>query len=155
MTAGMTTAREAAKHPVQDLDGKYAGTTLRSLASCGMFASNTDVALSLSTDGFEGSRQMGFQGWPVIVTVLNLPPVLPTRNVCQILVTVPPGAKQPRYRESFLQPIAEELNILAKGNPGVKVFGAPALHTLRTRMHQLTTYMHAGDMLLNAVGHVE
>lgn len=153
MIATMARAREAAGHPVQDLRDWYDGSNFRDAVRAGYFNADTDIALSLSTDGFEAWRQMGFQGWPVIVTVLNLSPEIRSRNVCQILVTVTPGPKQPRDLESFLHPLAEELDLLARGIPGVRVYGSTESHTLRGLVLQVTTDMLAGDKLFNAVGH--
>lgn len=40
----------------------------------GYFPSNTCIALSISTDGFQAWKQRGFEGWQIIATILNIDP---------------------------------------------------------------------------------
>jgi len=155
--AGMNSARQAA---AACADGKqkeglhdwYHGLVFLAAVRAGLFTKDTDIALSISTDGFEAWRQGGFQGWPIIVTVLNLPPGARTRNVCQIVVAITPGPRQPVDLESFLHPLAEELNELARGIPGIRVAGTSEPIVLRAHPVQFTTDMPAGDKLLNTTG---
>lgn len=70
----MERARRAAKEALAGLRDLYDGTINRYAVSTGYFASNTSVARSASTDGFEAWRQKGCQGWPVIATKLNVEP---------------------------------------------------------------------------------
>ena len=155
--AGMNRARQTAaacadgkqKEGLQDW---YHGLVFLAAVRAGLFTKDTDTALSISTDGFEAWRQGGFQGWPIIVTVLNLPPGTRTRNVCEIVVAITPGPRQPVDLESFLHPLAEELNELARGIPGVRVAGTSEPVVLRAHPVQFTTDMSAGDKLLNTTG---
>lgn len=119
----MPRARKAAALPGDGLKDWYNGSTFRNAVRAGYFTADTDIALSLSTDGFEASRQIGFQGWPVVATILILGPEIRIRNVCRVLQFVTPWPKQPNDLESFLRSIAEELNQLAKGIPYVKIAG--------------------------------
>lgn len=73
-------------------------------------------------------------------------------NISQVLLTVTPGPTQPADLESFLQPIAEELNSLAQGFPGVAVAGSATIEPLKAYVLQFTTDMPAGDKLMNPTG---
>jgi len=81
------------------------------------------VPMNLGTYGFQFWRQNGFEGWPITITPLSLSPDERARNKYQLLVAVTPGPKQPVDLESFLHPIMDELNELAKGIPGPRVAG--------------------------------
>lgn len=125
MVRSMSRARSAATEPVAGVRDWYDGAIFRSAVSAGYFASITSVALSISTDGFEAWRQRGYQGWPVIATVLNVEPHETVRLSSQLMLCVTPGPRQPADLESFLHPIAKQLDILARGISGVKVAECP------------------------------
>lgn len=91
MVRSMSKAPLAAWQELQGVRDWYDGRNFRAAVAVGHFPSDFSVAWSLSTDGFEAWRQNGFQ------------------------VCVTPGPKQPVDLESFLHPIAEELNKLARG----------------------------------------
>ena len=107
----------------------------------------------MSSDGFEARRQRGFQGWPIIVTVLNLSPGVRTRYICQMAVAITPGPRQPVDLVSFFHPLADELSRLAAGIPGVRVAGSSEPCTLRAHVLQFTADMSAFEILLNATGY--
>jgi len=118
----------------------------------GKFSSDTDVSLSISADGFEAWRQGGCQGWTIIGTILSMPISSRFKTASQLLLTVTPGPREPKDLDSFLQPIMEELNILANGISGLKVHGSDAVNVLRAFLLQFTTDVPAGDMLINTNG---
>lgn len=153
MTAGMAHARQRASQPRISIDDWYDGSNFRNAVQQGYFQADTDVAFSLSADGFEAWRQQGFQGWPVVATILNLPADSRTSLVNQVLLCVTPEPKQPADLESYSDLIAEELHTLAIGVPGVTVAGRQGLHTLRGFMLHVSTDMPAGDKIANATGH--
>lgn len=153
LTAGMRKARERATEPQNGFSDWYDGSNFRDSVQRGYFSADTDVALSLSTDGFDPWRQNGFQAWPIIATILNFDPECRARVVNQLLLCVTPGPDQPADLESFLHPIMQELNILATGVDEVAVAGEPGSRTLRAFVTQFTADMPAGDKLLNATGH--
>ena len=126
---------------------------LREAVRAGLFNSDTCVALSVSMDGFEAWRQRGFQGWPIVATVLNVKRGERVKNVCQIILAVTPGPRQPANLESFLHPIAEELKELARGISGVKIAGRDGESQVHAYVLQFTTDMPKGDKLLSAKGH--
>ena len=70
----------------------------------------------------------------------------------QLILGITPGRSQPADLESFLHPIAEELDVLAAGESGVNVTGFPESQVVRAFVVQFTTDMPAGDKLLNAIG---
>lgn len=153
MMEAMSDARHAATLPRAGLRDWYDGSTFRDAVAKGLFQSNTSVALSLATDGFEVWRQKGFQGWPVIATVLNLEPSTRSKNISQVLLTITPGPKQPVDLESFMRPIADELSSLSRGISGVRVAGSTELQTLTGFALQFTTDMPAGTKVSNTSGH--
>ena len=63
----------------------------------------------------------------------------------QFVLAVTPGPRQHADLESFLHPIAEELDKLAQGSSGVKVAGRDTTSVLRAFVLQFTTDMPAGD----------
>jgi len=133
-------------------DQQYHGFVFLAAVRAGLFTKDTGIARSLSKEVLEAWRQGRFQGWPIIVTDLNLPPCARTRNVCQIVVETTPGPQQPVALESFLHPLAEELNELGRGIPGVRVAGISEPVVFRANPVQFTTNMSAGDKLLNTTG---
>ena len=105
--AGMKEARSAAS---RNSDGKereglhnwHHGLTFLEALREGLFDEDTDTALSVSTDCFVAWRQRELQGWPIIVTVLNNSPGVRTRNICQTVVAISPGPRQPVDLDAFL-----------------------------------------------------
>jgi len=75
-----------------------------------------------------------------------------TRNICQIVLAITPGPRQPVDLDSFLHPLVAELSVLAKGIPGVRLFGSPNPVTMRANVVQITGDMSAVDKLLNTTG---
>jgi len=153
MVNAMKEAREAAGiSPVEDIRDWFSGAIFRKLVELGYFSTNTCVALSISTDGFQAWRQRGFEGWPIIITILSADPSSRVQVVSQIIVGITPGPGQPVDLESFLHPIAEELDVLAAGVGGVTVAGFSEPQVVQAFVLQFTTDMPAGDKLLNAIG---
>lgn len=153
MVDAMAKARQAATEPVSGVEDWYDGSNFRTAVANGLFNLNTSIALSISTDGFEAWRQLGFQGWPVVAIILNLDPSTRTRIVSQVLLTITPGPRQPVDLDSFLRPIADELNVLAAGINGVSVWGSDTSHTLSAFVVQVTADMPGGDKVTNATGY--
>jgi len=86
------------------------------------------------------------------VTPLSMIPDQRTHNKHLLLLAVPPGPRQPVDLESFLHPIAEALNRLAKGVPGLIVANSATPQVLRAGVLNFTTDQPGGDMLMNAKG---
>jgi len=153
MVKAMKNARQAAQaSPSKELRDWFDGQVFRKLVALGYFSSDTCVALSISTDGFQAWKQRGFEGWPIIATVLNVDPSSRVQVVSQLILGITPGPGQPADLESFLHPIAEELSTLARGVGGVAVAGFPEPQVLHAFVIQFTTDMPAGDKLINAIG---
>jgi len=152
MTTAMSGAIEAAKVHVDGVRDWYDGMTFREAVTAGLIHSDTCVALSISVDGFEAWRKRGFQGWPIVVTVLSVRLGERVKNIAQIILAVTPGPRHPVDLESFLHPIAEELSTLAQGMSGVKVAGRDGTSVLQAFVIQFTSSMPGGDKLLDAKG---
>lgn len=154
MVSGMKEAREAAAAgPPTDLRDWFDGAIFRKLVEQGYFCSNTSVARSISTDGFQAWKQRGFKRWPIIATVLNLDPRSRVRIILQVILGITPGPGQPADLELLLHPIAKELDALAAGVSGVTVAGYPEPQVVSALVKQFTKDMPTRDKLLNAVGH--
>lgn len=69
------------------------------------------------------------------------------------LLRISPGPRQPADFESFLHPIAQQLDMPAHGISGVRVAGLAIPHTLHAYVLQFTTDMPGGNTLLTATGH--
>jgi len=110
------------------------------------------VPLNLGTDGFQFWRQNGFEGWPIFATPLSVSPAQRTGNKYQLLLAVNPGPRQPVDLESFLHPIAGELNELAKGIPGLLVDNSATPQVLRAGVLNFTTDQPGCDKLYIAKG---
>lgn len=95
MVNAMKEAREAAAAgPPTDLRDWFDGAVFRKLVAQGYFSSNTSVALSISTDGFQAWKQRGFEGWPIIATILNIDPSSRVRIVSQVILGIMPGDRK-------------------------------------------------------------
>jgi len=152
MITAMADAIQAATSPADGVRDWYDGKTFREAVAAGLIDTDTCVALSISMDGFEAWRQRGCQGWPIVVTVLCIQPNQRVKNTAKFVVAVAPGPRQPVSLESFLHPIAEELDKMAQGTIGVKVAGGDTTSVLRAFVLQFRTEMPGGDKLLNAKG---
>jgi len=152
-TAQSEARKKGAFTPKHGIHDWYNGMISLEAVRAGLFDEIIDVAHGLSTDGFEAWRQRGSQGWAIIVTVLNLSPGKRTQNDFQIVVSVTLGPKQPTDLVSFLNPLVEELNFLARGISGVRAFGSPNSVTLRANVVQITGDTPAIEKLLNFSGH--
>lgn len=97
MMSTMATARRDAAKPTQELSeicAWYHGTVVRQLSQQGHFTADTDIAVSLSTNGFEAWRQQGFQAWPCVITALNLGSERRYKTSFQWIAVVTPGPKR-------------------------------------------------------------
>jgi len=108
------------------------------------------VPMNLGTDGFLFWRQNGLEGSPITINTLSLSPDERTRNKYQLLVAVTPGPKQPVDLESFLHPIIDQLNELAKSIPGLRVARLTSPQVVRAGVLNFMTDQPGGDKLYNA-----
>jgi len=88
-----------------------------------------------------------------MATVLSMDPRDRVRGTSQRVLAITPGPNAPADLESFLHPIAAQLDELAAGIGGVSVAGSDRTHVLRAYVLQFTSDMPGGDKLLNAKGH--
>lgn len=81
------------------------------------FSCPNDIALGLSTDGFELFKSRKQSCWPLILVNYNLPPSIRTRLEHILCIGVIPGPNHPKEIDTFLLPLIEELETLARGIP--------------------------------------
>ncbi|QRW03344.1 Transposase family tnp2 [Ceratobasidium sp. AG-Ba] len=79
------------------------------------FSLPTDVALGLSTDGFGPFRSRNETCWPLLLINYNLPKEIRTRLENMICIGMIPGPVAPKELDSFLEPLIDELQMLARG----------------------------------------
>jgi hypothetical protein len=116
------------------------------------FSQPTDIALSLSTDGFGPFKRRKHTCWPIILFLYNFPPEIRTLLGQIFSLGLIPGPKAPKDYDSYLLPLVEELLKLARG--------VPAFDAHSKRMFMLFAYLIYcfGDMpalakLLRLKGH--
>jgi len=131
------------------------GSTAKSFASSSHRATSHPTPVlpsAFSTDGFQAWRQRGFEGWPIVATILRADPSGRVQVVSQLILGITPGPSQPADLEYFFHPIAEELNALAAGVSGVAVAGYDEPQLVRAFVIMFTTDIPGGDKQLNAIG---
>ena len=108
MVSSMKEARqEAAAGPPNHLRDWFDGHVCRTLVAQGYFSSDTSIAVSISTDGFQAWKQRGFEAWKIIATVLNVDRSARVKAVSQLILGITPGPGQPADLEPLLHPIAK------------------------------------------------
>jgi len=153
MVSAMNEERQAAADgPPKDVRDWFDGTTFRKMYAQGYFSKNTSIALSISTNGFQAWRQRGFEGWPIIATILTVDPSTTVQIVSHPILGITPRPGKPADLDSFLHPIAEEMNELAARVSNLTVAGFTDPHVVHAFVGQLTTDMPGGEKLLIAVG---
>lgn len=140
--------RQAAPNSIADIfDGEYYNRLLGQRVVVGAetlehryFSSPTDLALGLSTDGFGPFKSRKQTCWPLILFNYNLPPTI--RNQLQniLCVGVIPGPQAPKDLTTYLEPLIDELEDLAKGVPA---FDPVDGHSFKLRAYLLACF---GDM---------
>jgi hypothetical protein len=104
------------------------------------FSKPTDIALGLSTDGFGPFKSRKQTCWPLILFNYNLPPSIRTQLEHILCVGVIPGPNAPKELTTYLEPLVDELEDLARGVPA---FDTVDGHTFSLRAYLLTAF---GDM---------
>lgn len=155
MRDNMSDARKiAAEEDVTSFRYWFDGGTFKRLVKDGLLVSDADVVLGVALDGFDFWRHTGCKGWPVVITVLSLPPDMQAKIVCMLPVLVTPGQGEPVELDYFLEPLMVERNALAAGLPGVSIHeGEEGSHTLRAFCLLDTNDMPAGQIVTHMTGH--
>ncbi|QRV82351.1 Transposase family Tnp2 protein [Ceratobasidium sp. AG-Ba] len=104
------------------------------------FSSPTDIALGLSTDGFGPFHKDRQTCWPLLVFNYNLPPAIRHRLENLLCLGVVPGPCSPKEIDTFLAPLIDELEELARGVPA---FDGQHMRPFCLRAYLLTCF---GDM---------
>ncbi|CAE6388809.1 unnamed protein product, partial [Rhizoctonia solani] len=104
------------------------------------FSRDTDIALGLATDGFGPFKKRDQQCWPLVLVNYNLHPSIRTRLENILCLGVIPGPQSPKEIDTFLEPLIDELEELARG--------VPAFDNLDRQPFLLHAYLIAlfGDM---------
>lgn len=81
------------------------------------FSLSTDIALSLSSDGFGPLKSRKKSCWPLLAFNYNLKPEVRFRLENLLCLGVIPGPHSPKDVSTFLRPLIDELEDLARGVP--------------------------------------
>ena len=152
MMKNMAAARKAADEVADGVHDYSHGSNFRHYRSAGLLYHGPFVPVICGTVGFQFYWQNGFEGWPVTATPLILSPDQRTRTKYQLLLVVTPVPRQLVDLESFLHPIAAELNELAEGVPGLIVANSPTPVVSRAVVVNFTTDQPGGDKLFRLTG---
>ena len=91
----------------------------------GFGANDTDLRLQISCDGICLFKQhkSSWSAWPVIATILNLPPWLITKKFFTLLALLIPGRSQVPFQnfDVWIRPLIEEMKTLWRGVPAYDV----------------------------------
>jgi hypothetical protein len=94
----------------------WSGDLFQDLKSKDLFGADTDIALTLSTDGVKVFKsRRAFNIWPLMLLCLNLPPEVRFKRRNVLFVGFIPGPANPKDMYSFLFPLLQELRQLEKG----------------------------------------
>jgi hypothetical protein len=98
------------------LDGKigdvFDSERYQKLLSNGYFKDDRDVALTGSIDGYQIFRQKTEDCWIVLMINANICPEERVKKENLLITAIIPGPKEPKYFNSFIHPIIEELKEL-------------------------------------------
>jgi hypothetical protein len=93
----------------------FDGNLYKELVEEGYFIDERDIALIGSTDGFQLFKQKTDDCWVVMFINANLPPSEQVKKENLLISLIIPGPNQPKYFNSFLRPVINELKLL-EGN---------------------------------------
>ena len=100
----------------------------------GLYNVMDDIFLSLSADGVQPFKSDDYSCWPVVATVLNLPPSerYKSKNLLPLLII--PGPTNPKNLTSFIEPFLDELESLSRDGRMVRLYSGECR---RVRVHLL------------------
>ena len=99
----------------------FDGEHFRQCKNDGLFTNIRDIALSISTDGVNITRQKSHSTWPITCTILNYPPELRYKRM--MLLGLTPGPKEPKDLASFFKPLLNDLEKLS-APAGIRCYDA-------------------------------
>lgn len=116
------------------------------------FSDPRDIALGISFDGFCPFKKRNQTCWPIIAFNYNLPPEIRFHQENIIPLGTIPGPKQMKDTNSFLVPLVEELEELARG---VKVYDVLKDELFIMRAYVIIAFgdIPAAAKLMNMKGH--
>jgi Transposase family tnp2 len=118
----------------------FDGDRYKVLRDRGFFPADQDVALGMSTDGFQIYQQKTHDCWPIVLINLNLHPEDRVKKENMLLYGIIPGPRQPQDFNSFLHPLVDELLEL---EGGVECYDGLTKERFSLRAHLLFV---SGDM---------
>ena len=95
-----------------------------------------DMAIGLFTDGFQLFDRRQASCWPVIATNLSLPPEIRTQSDNVLTLMIIPG--YPKDLDSFLFPLVQELQDIARDGFGIYDAYTAREETIRAFVHFVT-----------------
>ena len=119
---------------------------------------DTDVRLQISCDGICPFKQhkSSWSAWPVIATLLNLPPWLITKKFFTLLTLLIPGRSQVpfQYFDVWMRPLIEEMKTLWKGVAAYDVLKPEGERVVKLRAAVLyTTHDFPGYGTVSGAAH--
>jgi hypothetical protein len=118
----------------------FDGDAYMELCDQGFFSDERDVALGVSTDGFQIFRQRTNDCWPILIINYNIAPTERVKRENLLLYGIIPGPKQPKEIASFLQPLVDELKQL---EAGVEAYDAATKQSFTLKAHLILV---SGDL---------
>lgn len=79
---------------------------------CPLLRTKWNLGLSLNTDGMSVYKSSNYEVWPILVSILNLPPSMRYSVDNLLLSTVFPGPKPPKHFIVLFKPLMQELRTL-------------------------------------------
>lgn len=123
----------------QKLLGKHVSVAGEELGH-NFFSNASDLALGLATDGFAPFDSNQESCWPIVLFNYNLSPAIRFQLENILCVGIVPGPSQPKDINTFIEPLIQELEDLARG--------VPAFHGVDKKPFRLHAYLLVcfGDM---------
>jgi len=152
----MLQARRSASAARTHYADHYESDTYRGWWADGIVSDSPDIIqiiLRLALDGFDPWRQTGFEGWIVTVSVMTIPADMRSQNVSTLPIFLTPGPKEPVDMDSFLALAMAELDSLAAGLGGLRVFGKEGTYTLKALGMYVCADVPGGDKVTHMTGH--
>jgi len=152
----MHDARRSAAEPQKQYADHYDSDTYRGWWADGTITAaplTIYIMLRLALDGFDPWRQTGFKSWIVTASVMTLPADMRSKNVSTLPIFITPGPNEPVDMDSFMALAMAELNSLAAGLDGLRVFGKDGTYNVKALVMYVCADAPGGDKVTHMTGH--